>query len=137
MQADTSRERGRRLRTFAIALSVPCIFYGTLGVGSTLIVWMMIKFDPSRPDFYLNVLAAAGPSAFLLWLVSRRMRRSTIARAVACVLNVGCIALAAMVALTGPERLANPALAIILVLLVVGPALNLAVLCVGLPLAER
>jgi hypothetical protein len=115
------------LRPLAIALSAPTIFYGVLGVGSTLIVWWMIRFDPLRLDFYLSVFAAAGPVTFLLRLLGLR-RRWLPSRAVAVLLNLACVACAVLVALLRHDTLSQPILVGVLLLLSIGPALNAAVL---------
>jgi hypothetical protein len=115
-----------RLRSLAVALSAPTIFYGVLGVGSTFIVWSMIRFDPLRPDFYLSVFAAAGPAAFLLRLIGLR-KPWLPSHALSVALNLACVACALFVAVLRRDAL-NPILAGVLLLLVVGPALNAAVL---------
>jgi hypothetical protein len=115
------------LRSIAIALSAPTIFYGVLGVGSTFIVWSMIEFDPWRADFYLSLLAAAGPITFLLRLLG--LRRRWLPSRVQCIaLNLACTGCAALVALLHSESLGRPLLAGVLLLLMIAPALNAAVL---------
>ena len=125
---DSSEEpHPSRLRSLAVALSAPTIFYGVLGVGSTFIVWAMIEFDPWRADFYLSLLAAAGPIAFLLRLLGLR-RRWLPSRKSCIALNLACTGCAVLVGLMRRESLDQPLLAGVLLLLMIAPALNAAVL---------
>jgi hypothetical protein len=100
-----------------------------LGVGSTIIVWSMIEFDPLRLDFYLSVLAAAGPISFLVHLFREQdADRRERARATAVALNLGCAGLAVVLAATRPQVLADPVPATVLSLLLAAPLLNVAAL---------
>jgi len=121
--------RRARLRSAAIALCVPSIFCGLLGAGSTLIVWTLIEFDPARPDFYACLLGAAAPISFLLYLERRQRGGRLPSRAVAVALNLACAAAAVVLAVVRLRTvLGDPWLGAILVLLLVAPLLNLAVL---------
>jgi hypothetical protein len=118
-----------RLSALAVALSAPSIFCGVLGVGSTLIVWAMIQFDPARIDFYLYLLAAAGPVAFLVRLHGLKRQWRVPSRAVSLALNSACVACALLVAVLRREMLHDkPSLVAMLAILTLGPALNAAVL---------
>lgn len=117
------------LRTAAVALCVPSIFAGLLGAGSTLIVWTLIEFDPARPDFYACLLGAAAPISFLLYLERRQRGGRLPSRAVAIALNVACAATSVVLAVVRIRTvLGDPWLGAFLVLLLVAPLLNLAVL---------
>jgi hypothetical protein len=120
--------RSSRLRSLAIALSAPSIFFGVLAVGSTFIVWTLIDFDPLRPDFYLGLFAAAGPAAFLMRLIGLRRHWRVPSRALSLALNGACAACALLVAALRRDYLHEPSLAVVLLLLTLGPALNAAVL---------
>jgi hypothetical protein len=117
------------LRGLAIALSAPSIFCGVLGVGSTFIMWSLIQFDPARIDFYLYLLAAAGPIAFLVRLHGLKRDWRVPSRVLSLLLNGACIACAVLVAILRRQMLADhPQLAVMHLLLTLGPALNAAVL---------
>jgi len=116
------------MRTLAVALCIPCIFYGVLGFGSALIVWALIDFDPLRIDVYAAFLAAAGPVAFLVHEERRRRGNAHGSTSLPIVLNLACSATALALAVTRSEMLRDPFLALVVLLLFVAPLLNVAVL---------
>jgi hypothetical protein len=120
--------RHRRLRALAVALCVPCIFYGVLGAGTTLIVWTLIEFDPLRPDAYACFLAAAAPITFLLHLERQRRSADRLSIGLPLVLNLACSASAVVLAATRIHALRDPLLLVVVVLLFFAPLLNVAVL---------
>jgi hypothetical protein len=125
-----------RLRRLAIALCVPCIFYGVVGTGTTLVVWALVQFDPLRIDFHLSLLAIAAPAAFLARVLQTSRGTRVGSRLLAVALNFACIAFAALVALLRGSLLSEPSLAIVLAVLIVAPALNIAVM-LGEPRVAR
>ena len=116
------------MRALAVGLCAPCIFYGVLGFGTTLIVWFLIEFDPLRPDVYACFLAAAGPIAFLLHLSRQRRRRERLRIRVPVALNLACSASAVVLTVTRTQALRDPFLLIVALLLFFAPLLNVAVL---------
>ena len=136
---DRRSRLARFLQNAAMILAAPSLFYGVLGVGSTLIVWSMIELDLARPDFYMSLFAAAGASSYLVYLLRRHRAlhegRSAPGRRLPLVLNTACIACAIYVGVTRAEMLANPLLLAIILLLIVGPATSCAALLVGSPAA--
>ena len=119
-----------------MALCVPCIFYGVVGTGSTLVVWALLDFDPLRLDFHMSLFAIAAPAAFLARELQRSRGARVGSRVLAIALNAACIAFASLVALIRGSLLSEPSLAIVLAVLVIAPVLNIAVMLTEAPAAH-
>lgn len=93
-----------------------------------MIVWALVEFDPLRPDLYACLLAAAGPTSFLLHMQRQRRHATRIPIGLPVALNLACSASAVVLAATRTYTLRDPFLLVVMLLLLFAPLLNVAVL---------